>query len=461
MKIAFIPSLVVKSDGTPIPSIPLGILSIMGCLRKEGVNDNVNLVDLNCMLQQDKQSFSAHFYDYVTKQILDADYDLIGFSTNSTSFHHVISIARRIKKQNRKITIIVGGPGPQTPTLAPSILTTFPFIDYLVSGEGEITVPKLIHSIQKGKVPVDLPGVYFRLNGKTFINQPNSFIENLDELPIPNFESIKDIVCEYKKSESSTYIEQGRGCPFNCAYCSTCVFWRHHPRTKSIFRVIKEMNLLNELYSLNNFYLVNDCFNSDQDYLFEFCKQIQSPKKPYNWECSLRVDRLTEKTLDSLWAAGCRAFFTGIESGSERIQRLINKNLNLNRIINILSYAAKKGFHITTSFVIGFPEETRADLIKTMKLHKNCLDVGVKRSNIKLLIPLHGSQLLESGKYQLLFDGFEHALKHTLLLDEHINDIQKHPLIFSPFYFFGPLQVSRREFIEAEILGNRLNNLYA
>jgi radical SAM superfamily enzyme YgiQ (UPF0313 family) len=461
MKIAFIPTLVVKSDGTSIPFLPLGILSIMSCLKKEGINDNTHLVDLNCMLQQNGQGFSPHFYDHAAKVLLDADYDLIGFSTNSISFHHIVSIARRIKKQNRKITIIVGGPGPQTPSLAPSILTTFSFIDYLVSGEGEITVPKLIHSIQKGKIPVDLPGVYFRLNGKTFINQPNSFIENLDDLPVPNFDSMKDIVCNYKKSESGICIEQGRGCPFNCSYCSTSIFWRHDPRRKSVFRVIKEMNILNEYYSLDKFYLINDCFNSDQDYLFEFCKGMQLSKKPYTWECSLRVDHLTEKTLDTLWAAGCRAFFTGIESGSERIQRLINKNLNLNRIVSILSYATKKGFHITTSFVIGFPEETREDLIKTIRLHKNLLDAGVKKSNLKLLIPLHGSKLLESGKYQLLLDNLEYALKHTLLLDEHINDIQKYPLIFSPFYFYKPLHVSRKEFIEAETLGNRLNNLYA
>jgi len=462
MKIAFIPNFVVKADGASTPFIPLGILSIIGCLRRENIND-VNLIDLNCMLQQGGQNFSADFYHYVTRFLLDGNYDLIGLSTNCTSFHHVVSIARRIKKENRKITIVVGGQGPQTPSLAPSILNAFPFIDYLVSGEGEITVPKLIHSVQKGKVPVDLPGIYFKLNGKTIINQPNSLIENLDELPIPDFESLNvdNNVGKYKNSESSIHIEQGRGCPFNCTYCSTSVFWRHHPRCKSVFRVIREMNILNELYSIDNFTLVNDCFNSDQDYLLKFCKLMQLSKKPYTWGCWLRLDRVNEETLNALWAGGCRAFNAGIESGSERIQRLINKNLNLDYVINNLIHAAKKGFHITTSFVIGFPEETKADLIRTVKLHKKCLDVGVKNSHINLLIPLPGSQLLESGKYQLLFDGFESMLKHTLLLEEHINDIREHPLIFSPFYFLKPFNVSRKEFVEAEVLGNKLNNLYA
>ncbi len=462
MKIAFIPSLVVKSDGTPIPFIPLGLLSIMGCLKRDGIDD-VHLMDLNCILQQRGEGFSADFYDYVTQSLLDADYDLIGLSTSSTSFHHVISIAKRIKKRNPQITIIVGGPGPQTPSLAPSILEAFPCIDYLIPGEGEITVSKLIHCIQEDKVPLDLPGVYFRYNGTTIMNEPNAFIENFDELPISDFASmnVDNYIYGYKNSESIIHIEQGRGCPFNCTYCSTCVFWHRHPRSKSVSRVLKEMDIMNELYSLDNFSLINDCFNSNQNYLLEFCKQMKLAKKPYIWGCSLRVDIVTEETLDTLWDAGCRAFFAGIESGSERTQRLINKNLNLNHVVNILGYAARKGFHVRISFIIGFPEETREDLIETMKLHKNCLDIGVKESHVNLLTPLHGSQLLESGKYELLFDGYGSTLNNNIILDEHINYIQKYPQIFSPFYYFKPLHVSREEFIQEEILANMLTNQYA
>jgi radical SAM superfamily enzyme YgiQ (UPF0313 family) len=230
---------------------------------------------------------------------------------------------------------------------------------------------------------------------------------------------------------------------------------------KSVFRVIEEMDILNELYSLENFYLINDCFNSDQDYLLEFCKQMQLSKKSYNWECSLRVDRITEKILDALWAAGCRFFSAGIESGSEQIQQLINKNLNLNHVLNILNYAVKKGFHIRTNFIIGFPEETKSDLIKTMKLHKNCLDIGVNKSNINLLTPLPGSKLMESKKYQLLFDGFGSTKNpYVGLLEENVKDIQENRLVFSPFYYFRPLYVERKEFINAKLFGDVLNNLH-
>lgn len=461
MKIALIPSLVIKSNGVPIPFIPIGLLNIIGCLKRDG-NSDIHLIDLNCLLQQRKQSFSVDFYDYATNSLLDSNYDIVGLSTSSTSFHHVISIAKRLKEQDERIITIVGGPGPQTPSLAPFILKAFPCIDYLISGEGEIVLPKLIYQLNQKKVPLNLPGVYFKFNDKVIINKPSELVENLDDLPFPDFISmnVKNYVYSYKNSESIIHIEQGRGCPFNCTYCSTCIFWHRYPRRKSASRVLEEMDIMNKLYSLDTFSLINDCFNSDQKYVLEFCRQFQLSKKAYFWGCSLRADHTTKDMLDKLWKAGCRAFFAGIESGSRRIQRLINKNLDLNHVINILEYASKKGFHVRTSFIIGFPEETRDDLNDTMKLHKECLDVGVKESHVNLLTPLHGSQMLESGKYNLLFDGHGSTLNNNIVLDEHVDDIQKYPKIFSPFYYFEPFHIHRKEFIEDEILCNLLTNQY-
>jgi radical SAM superfamily enzyme YgiQ (UPF0313 family) len=461
MKVALVPNVVVKSNGLPIPYIPLGLLSMMGCLKRDAVSE-AYLLDLNSQLRHDGATLCTRFYDDVAQHIAQSGYDLVGFSTTSSSFHHCLSLARRVKQLCPEVVIVAGGPGPHGPSLAAAILTAFPFIDYLVAGEGEIVFPKLVQCLAAAKRPVGLPGVMFMDGERVVINGQVPLIANLDDLPLPDFASlaVDDYVYSYKHSESIIHLEQGRGCPFRCTYCSTSEFWRHRPRCKSVQRVLEEMDIMNRLYALSTFSLINDCFNHNLQQVGAFCREIANTAMPYTWGCSLRLDLITHDLLDRMWDSGCRAFFSGVESGSRRIQHLIGKDLDLSRLGEMLEYAARKGFHIRTSFIIGFPEETQEDLTFTMQLHKKCLDIGVAESHVNLLTPLHGSQLLESGKYALEFDGHGSTLSNNLVLEEHLPDILRYPQIFSAFYYFRPHYVCREEFIEEEMLANILTTMY-
>lgn len=461
MKVALVPSLIINTDGSSVPYIPLGLLSIKGCLKGSKLCD-VELVDLNCKLQQKKIRFARESYKEAAEYLIKSGYNLIGFSSISSSFHHVVSLARRIKELDSKVLTVVGGPGPHASSLAAPILERFPCIDYIVQVEGELVFPRLISSIQRGKRPLGLPGVLFRNNHKVVINKRSSLIADLDDLPVPDFANleVEKYLYTHEYNEPILRIEEGRGCPFKCSFCSTSVFWCHKTRRKSFKRVLEEMDLLNRLYSIDHFSLINDCFNANRTQVLKFCQGIENINRSYAWGCSVRLDLMTDTLLDRLWNAGCRGFFTGIESGAEKIQRLIGKNLNLPQIMKRLEYAVQKGFHIITSFIIGFPEETKEDLRRTMELHKRCLDMGVAESQVNLLTPLHGSRLLESGSCSLEFDGYRTTISDNLILREHLPLILKYPGIFATYYYYKPKYVDRREFIEMEMFGRLLAKAY-
>ena len=460
MKVALVPSFIVKEDGNTIPYIPLGLLSIKSGITKIGLSD-VSLIDLNCKFKQANIDLLS-FYQNTAQNFVDSGFDLVGFSSTSSSFHHIVSISKRIKELSSKVKVVIGGSGPHSQNMARSILEAFPCIDYLVMGEGEQSFDSLLHCIKKNKIPFGVAGVAFRNNDNIILGNPASLIKDLDQLPFPAFEAMKanDYVYSYKNSEAIIHLEEGRGCPFRCAFCSTSEFWQHSPRQKSFKRMIREMDAMNQLYSIRTFSLINDCFNSYPEHFIKFCRNMNNRNREYTWGCSLRIDLMKPDLFDLLWDAGCRAFFSGIESGSRDMQRLIGKKLNLDQVVPKLEYAAKKGFHVRISFIIGFPEETLKDLRQTIQLHKQCLDVGVTESHVNLLTPLHGSRFLQSGMYNLDFDGHGSTLSNNIILDEHIPWIKDYPQIFCAFYHFRPYFVNRREFIELETLSNMLTSLY-
>lgn len=457
MKVALIPSINIDKRGTCLPYLPVGLISIRAALRR--VNDcDVDLVDPNCWLYRNQGTLTSGMYAAFAEQLVKDRYTLVAFSALSTSFHHIVYLASALKNIEPSILTIVGGPGPQATPLAAELLQRFDCLDYIGQGEGEIVMPALVQALGRPPQLNTVPGLIYRQNERIVINAPAGLIANLAELDMPDISDLDIDLYKYSHNsgEPILRVEQGRGCPFQCSYCSTCSYWQHKIRTKPCSRVVGEMANLDKNYDITSFSLVNDCFNADSSTMTKFLRDYESGNTPYQWGCSVRCDRLTPDIVDHLWNAGCRGLFTGIESGSERIQRLIGKNLNLNHVTTLLQYAVKKGFYIIASFIIGFPEESREDLALTLELFTNCLQIGVTRCDLYVLTPLHGSRLLESGAYPLRFDHSRSSLSNQAILEEQESLIRAYPQIFSAFHYFVPQHVDHHELAEIELFANLL-----
>jgi radical SAM superfamily enzyme YgiQ (UPF0313 family) len=187
-------------------------------------------------------------------------------------------------------------------------MRAFPFIDIVVRGEAEQTLPELVDTLAGHGSCAGIPGLTFRQNGeqdgRIVRNPDGSVILDLDSLPFPAFHLFPDVrFCRHFP------LELGRGCPFACTFCSTNDFFRRRFRLKSPAHMIAEMRRVKQTYGINSFELVHDMFTVDRKRVVEFCEALLQSEEKFHWGCSARTDCVDEELISLMAQAGCRGIF--------------------------------------------------------------------------------------------------------------------------------------------------------
>ncbi len=410
----------------------------------------VEIIDLNLLAAQNENVF---FEDPLTFSLQSIEkhasrIDLFGLTTLCSTYPFVLQLARILKEKYRK-PIILGG--PQASMTAMRTMELFPYVDFIVAHEGEITIVELLRTMYENRDPKTVAGIFYRQNGNVRTTPFRTFIDNLDDSPFPDFAAI-DIEA-YQKIYPNVRIpvDIGRGCPFQCTFCSTAMMWKRSFRMKSPQRAAAEMDALHDQFGVNCFFLTQDNLTTKKAYVLEFCEAIKN--KNYFWDCYSRCDTLDVEMLAAMTAAGCRHVFFGIESASEKCQKLIKKNLKLEDIENAINVCVKQGVSFTTSYIMGFPEEDRADLSATLKACLRDAARNPRQVKLNVLAPIPGTEL--SAKYLDRFTSplaFQPDASPFLLKNESAAEAKKmieaYPDIFSSFYFIKPTHFDLAELFD-------------
>lgn len=183
-------------------------------------------------------------------------------------------------------------------------------------------------------------------------------------------------------------IEAGRGCPYGCTFCSTSIFWGRNFRVKLIDSLLDELEFFYNKYGIKKFRLEHDLFTANKKYVLEFCEKLTSKGINITWGCSSRIDILDEALMKALKVSGCTAIYIGFETGSQIMQRKLNKNIKVDssdiKLLNLHNY----GFDLTISFIYGFPEETELDLKDTIRLIEFLYCNNMGKIQLHKFIPL-------------------------------------------------------------------------
>jgi radical SAM superfamily enzyme YgiQ (UPF0313 family) len=411
--------------------VPLGILSLASFLEKN--NHQPIIIDFNLLIKLKKIDINSNFFKKAARLILSYRTPIIGFSCFNNNLPATLLIARECKKINPDIIIILGG--PEVSFESKKLLSVFPQIDMIIKGEGEITLLELLNALGNGNIFKDIPGLVFRENNSIVENPDRSLIKNLDSLPLTNYKLLPK---HYKYPAGA--IEGGRGCPFRCAFCSTSNMWGRCFRLKSPKRLSRELLRASKCFhgSLNYPVAIHhDNLLVDRNSANIFLSILS--EHDIAWFCSSRLSTLDEQMIASLKIAGCRNVFIGIETASPKIQKRINKFLNLSRIPNILKTFYKRGLGAVLAYIIGFPFENKRDVNCTLLNALQCKlynpDAIVR---IYSLIPLKGSALYQRYKRKINFRFRRfHCLTPLITkLPEEIRLINKYPRIFPSFFYF-------------------------
>ena len=447
----------------------IGVLTLAALLRRQGYNPQIiNLDDLFFdFVRQDKsrpsiqgkghsittpsdfepgQKVAELFFPFVANHLPADSFDIFGLSSICSSYPLTLRLAEEIRRRNPRAKIILGG--PQASVVDVATMHQYPCVDVIVRGEADESFPELLPLLDSDDVAwQSIHGITFR-RGNEVIRNPNApVVENLDRLPLPAFDLDSRL-----RDRGGLHLEIGRGCPFACTFCSTNDFFRRNFRLKSPARMIADIAWIKKEYGLNYFSLVHDMYTIDRKKVVAFCEAILAGGEKFTWGCSARTDCIDDELLGLMASAGCTGIFFGIETGSQRLQHVINKKLDLAEAWQRIECADRNGIKTTVALIAGFPEETLDDLRDTIHFFINALRFDHAEPQCSLLAPLAATPVYEQHKHHLIFDEIFSDMSNQSWQQDpvEIEMIKNQPDIFPNFYAI-PTDVLDRRYVKEVI----------
>ncbi|MFH1651243.1 MAG: radical SAM protein [Chloroflexota bacterium] len=325
----------------------------------------------------------------IADAVRQANPTAVGLAHLTPSKYVVEKTAALIKEIDPRIRIIAGS---FHPTFCPDEVLRNDNIDFIVRGEGEIPLLRLMEELKKpGPDWETVPGISYRdADGQVHNNPAPPLIEDLDELPFP----ARDLVLnrDYDKYRAHC-IATTRGCPYSCAFCADRRLWGNRVRRRSVANVLAELRLLRDRYPVNFVDIFDGTFTYDRKYLQQFCEAIIDEKLDINWRCTARYDNLDPDILKLMRRAHCTGMFVGLESGSNRILDGIDKKFHVDKILQVSKMIRKSGIPCATSILLGLPDEGREDIAETLELMKT---VKTDILDVNVYTPLPGTPLYDA-----------------------------------------------------------------
>lgn len=331
---------------------------------------------------------------------------IVGITMNTTNRFEALEMAK-IVKSKYSLPVILGGPHP---TLVPDqLMKNYPFIDFIVRNEGEYTIVNLINALEKNKPLDKILGISYRKNGIVNHNPPAPMIENLDDLPFPEwkFFNLKNYVPQpeypekYKENSCGSIISS-RGCPFRCTFCSSGNFWGYKIRFRSAKNVLDEIKML---YNLGIRFIVfnDDNFTSNKKRAIEICKMIiaEGLHEKMGWQCRAEVNIIDDELLDWMKKSNCNMIEFGIEDCTEQGLKWFKKSHTQEQVKHAFNLCKKYKIKTKSYFIIGGDHETKEN-IKLKKRYIEELNPDVTSASILLAYPK--TEVYEIGKKKGLWD---------------------------------------------------------
>jgi radical SAM superfamily enzyme YgiQ (UPF0313 family) len=275
--------------------------------------------------------------------------------------------------------------------------------DFIITGEGEITLLELLDALEKNNKPVEsIPGIVFMKDGQVLRNAKREVLKDLDSLPMPawdliNIKPYKE-AWMYKWGYFSMNIATTRGCPFKCNWCAKPIYGNRY-NSRSPEKVVEELNYLKSNFAPHHIWFCDDIFGLKPGWVNKFADVCEQEKLKIRFKIQCRADLLVQEDyVASLARAGCESVWMGAESGSQKILDAMDKGTKVPQIYEATRLLKKHGIKPAFFLQFGYPGETWEDVNATIKMLLELVpdDIGVSVS-----YPLPGTVFYENVKEQL------------------------------------------------------------
>lgn len=328
------------------------------------------------------------------QKIQDYSPDLVVLETSTPSIMADIKMAERIKNIcQAKVAFC----GPHAPMYSQNFLKENPIIDFILQGEYEYALLNLVRHLEKHQDLDDILGLIYRneKDNTIHINPRQPLIENLDELPWPERDSLPmeryfDAVVGLPAP--SVQMWASRGCPYKCIFCSwpQIMYGSHKYRVRNPINVVDEMEWLIKERGFKSVYFDDDTFNIGKKRILQICEEIK--RRNLNnipWAIMARADTMDDEMLKALKSAGLYALKYGVESGVQEIVDKSEKNLDLKQVREIVKRTKELNIRVHLTFAFGLPGETKETINKTIEF---ALELDPDSVQFSIVTPFPGSR---------------------------------------------------------------------
>ncbi len=309
--------------------------------------------------------------------------DLVGVTLLSVEVPSARHVTRIVKEELPDSIVVWGGVHP---TFMPESCLENPEVDAVSVGEGEFTFLDLCRALTEGRDWHQVDGLVFKQNGEIVRTTPRTPITDLDTLAIPDRQAV--LFPERCNFQSLGSMIISRGCPFRCTFCSSRNFWDKKVRFRSPENVVEEIRTLKEQFGCSHIMFWDDTLTFSESTVRKYCDAIIDSGLRVTWKAATRADMLNPDLVKHLRRAGCVKMEIGVESGSERIRKLIKKDVDDEQIHYAFDLLRKNGIGSGAFFMAGFPEETVEDIQETWALMK---DLDIDEMAFNIFDPMPGS----------------------------------------------------------------------
>ena len=395
-------------------SEPLGLVCLATYLEEEFDDVKVTILDLYAEGALEPTR-NGEFYclgisDPATIQsrLAALEPDLVGIHCNFTAYaDDSLEVADIVKAGNPDVPIVIGGAHPTIEGEA--ILQQCESIDYVVKGEGELALANLVRSL-RGELPVEeVHGLVFRRRSDNIVggdqlvsNTGQPLMKDLDELPVPDRRFIDMEKYKYFNKQTIWYVKKkpvatimtSRGCPYDCVFCSTKVVWQRNWRFRSLENVFKEIEMLYNDYGVREIVINDDQFMTRKKRIHAFCDYFieKGLDISFSVDAGISVWLVDVEILAKMKKAGFYSLRFPIETGSKKTLKYVNKPVDLDKAKVMIDEANKLGFWTSSNIIVGFPDETREDVMESIQY---VYDSSLDFTSFLIAKPNAGAQLYE------------------------------------------------------------------
>lgn len=343
-------------------------------------------------------------------ELIGPNTDIIGVSIMfSQEWSLIRDYIKKIRQKFPHTTIIVGG---EHPTAMPEYtLRDSPAIDYLVLGEGELTLLELVFKLRTKQSIHDVSGIAY-LKEKQFIKTGLApRMANIKAMPWPKWDLID--VEPYFQPNFTMGIAHGRnigilatrGCPYQCTFCSNPTMWTTRYTMRPVEDVVDEIQTYIKIFKVNSIDFYDLTAIVKKDWILNFAKELHRREIQIIWQLpsGTRSENIDEEVISALANSGCQFLVYAPESGSKKTLEMVKKRVNLNNLQKSVSIALRYGINVKVNFIIGFPFETRQSMWKTLSFVWKLALMKTDDANIATFTPYPGSEMFDELNKENVF----------------------------------------------------------